>query len=129
LAQSSAPSDAEAIDNDVNSGKTDRAAFNYSIQEFIYYNQEKVSQNQVRAAVANVLKAFCAKYPSIGYAAGMNKIVLFLVSLMDESSAFWLFSYIVNFILPKQFYSKSNQGIPLYGFQIEKNILKNLAMR
>lgn len=59
----------------------------------------------------------------------MNKIALFLLCLNDESSAFWLFCYIVNYIMPKNFYSKSNQGIPMYGFKIEKNLLKTLAIQ
>lgn len=57
----------------------------------------------------------------------MGSIVVFLISLLDEGSAFWLFSYIVNFIMPKNFYGKSNQGIPLIGYQIEKNVLKALG--
>jgi len=57
----------------------------------------------------------------------MNYVVTMLLSLMDEESAFIVFSFLVTKILPKNFYSKTTQGSALMGFHQEKFILWSLA--
>lgn len=57
----------------------------------------------------------------------MNYIVVMLLSLMDEESAYIVFSHIVTKILPKNFYSKTTQGSSLMGFHQEKFILWSLT--
>mmetsp|Transcript_15788 Transcript_15788/g.13422 ORF Transcript_15788/g.13422 Transcript_15788/m.13422 type:complete len:89 (+) Transcript_15788:394-660(+) len=86
-------------------GRSDRAVFNYSFQEFMYYNQEKTSTEEIRKAVCNVLRSFVIKYPNIGYCQGMSYIVTFLMGLADEETAFWLFCYIVAKVLPTNFFA------------------------
>jgi len=57
----------------------------------------------------------------------MNYIVVMLLSIMDEESAYIVFSFLVTKVLPKNFYSKATQGSSLIGFHQEKFILWSLA--
>lgn len=57
----------------------------------------------------------------------MIYIANFLLGLLDEPSAFWIFSYLVTKILPPDFYGESSQGVPLYGYQVEKHVIADLA--
>jgi hypothetical protein len=57
----------------------------------------------------------------------MNYIVAFLLSLMDEESAYLVFTHVVTRILPKNYYGKPHQGDSLLGLQQEKFVIVNLA--
>ncbi len=82
------------------------------------------------------------KFPSIGYQQvissntkislisfikGMINVIVFLLSMMDEESAFWSFGYLVTKILPNGFYGQTSAtGASLSGCQQEKFVLGNL---
>ena len=57
----------------------------------------------------------------------MNFIAAFLLSLMNEESAFWVLCHVVGNILPLNYYASLKQGIPLMGYQQEKFIILQLA--
>ena len=57
----------------------------------------------------------------------MSYITVFLLSLMDEESAFWMLGYVVSNILPDNFYASSRQGVPLMGYQQEKYVIWELT--
>ena len=57
----------------------------------------------------------------------MNYMVVVLLSLMDEESAYLVFSHMVTKMLPKNFYAKTTQGSSLMGFQQEKFVIWSLA--
>jgi len=48
---------------------------------------------------------------------------MFLLSLMDEESAFWTLGFVITKLLPQKFYG---QGDQLVGYQQEKFVLVNL---
>ena len=56
----------------------------------------------------------------------MNYLGMFLLTMMNEESAFWTLGYIVTNILPVNFYGQTELGIPLVGYQQEKFVLGNL---
>ena len=57
----------------------------------------------------------------------MNYMVVVLLSLMDEESAYLVFSHMVTKMLPKNFYANTTQGSSLMGFQQEKFVIWSLA--
>jgi hypothetical protein len=59
--------DFSIIEKDVLQGRSDKDVFNYSMQEFLYYNQEGLNQKDIQLQTARVLKAFCMRHSSIGY--------------------------------------------------------------
>ena len=116
----------EEIDHEGDRGRFDKEFFNYPMMEYLYYSQLNVSQNKIRENVKNVLKAFCVKFKSIGYQYGIGHLTIFLLSLLDENNTFNLLCYIVESILPPQFYEKDIQ-LNLYGYQIENYLIYRLT--
>lgn len=57
----------------------------------------------------------------------MNNMAVFLLSLMDEESAFIVLNHIVMRLLPQNFYTQTTQGSSLMGFHQEKFVLYSLA--
>lgn len=53
----------------------------------------------------NVLATYTKRNPTIGYCQGMNFIVGRLLKFMDEESAFWTLTMVVETILPLDYYS------------------------
>lgn len=51
---------------------------------------------------------------------------MFLLSLMDEESAFWILGYVVNDLLPPNFYGQTDFGVSMIGYQQEKYVMSNL---
>jgi len=116
-----------AINTDISQGKADREKTNYSLQDFLYSNQGPTKPDQIRTSISNILKAFAVKFPTIGYQQGMINACVFLMSMMDEESAFWSFGYLVTKILPNGFYGQTSaSGASLSGCQQEKFVLANL---
>ena len=110
------------------------------MQEYLYYNQEGLNQKDIQEQIARVIQAFCIRHPSIGYCQvhfitntihqilkGMNYMAVFLLSLMDEESAFIVLNHIVLRLLPQNFYTQTTQGSSLMGFHQEKFVLYSLA--
>ena len=117
-----------AIDADVLGGRTDKENFNYSLMEFLNYNQQYDTEEACRTHISNVLKAFCARNPKIGYSQGMNLIAAFLLNFFQQEKAFWMFTFIVEKILPSSFYQRVD-NVPFFGFQVEKMIVTNLVFK
>ena len=57
----------------------------------------------------------------------MNYIVAFLLNFCCEETAFWLFSHLIENILPKHFFQKNSRGIALLGFLAEKYTVLQLV--
>jgi hypothetical protein len=57
----------------------------------------------------------------------MNYVAAYLLTLMDEESAFWILGEVVAKILPANFYTSPKQCVPLMGYQQEKFIVIELA--
>jgi len=53
----------------------------------------------------------------------------FLLTLMDEESAFWMLSYLLKEIFPKNLYLQSDQEMTLKNLQTEKFILSQLIQQ
>jgi len=109
------------------------------LQDFIHTNQEKAKLKTTRDSITRVLKAFSLKFPDIGYSQvnfggilvitffkSIAYMTTFLLTHMDEESAFWMISYFVKEIFPKDLHLQSNQEIPLKNLQTEKFILSQL---
>jgi hypothetical protein len=54
-------------------------------------------------------------------------MAVFLLSLMDEESAFLVLNHIVTRLLPQNYYTQTTQGSSLMGFHQEKFVLYTLA--
>ena len=116
----------QEVENDVGKGHTDKSCWNYSFHEFLHYVQENIPLATCRVNVANVLKAHIMRNPSSGYVQGMNLVASFLLCFMDEEHAFWMFTHLVENVLPPFFYSKTEKDVALFGYHSENYIMKNL---
>ena len=116
----------QEINLEANRGRFDKEFFNYPMMEYLHYSQLNLSQDSIRGNVKNILKAFSMKFKSVGYQYGIGHLAIFLLSLLDESNTFNLLSYIVESILPSQFYEKDIQ-LNLYGYQIENFLIYKLV--
>lgn len=56
----------------------------------------------------------------------MNQIVCFLLIFLDEENAFWVFSYLIEKVLPSSFFSKIERGMNLFGFHAEYRALSGV---
>lgn len=86
---------------------------------------EQIPPLEMRGWLDNVLSAFCVRHRSLGYAQGMDYIVMFLLGFQTEEQAFWTFSAIVEKILPTDFYSPPPQM--MNGYMAEKKLVLKLA--
>ena len=57
-----------------------------------------------------VLKAYAAHNPTVGYCQSLNFISGMMLLFLQEEDAFWLLLTVVDFLLPKDCYSKSMIG-------------------
>ena len=63
----------------------------------------EIEQNII--PLRNVLSTFVKRNPTIGYCQGMNFIVGNLLKHLNEQESFWLFTSIVENILPLDYYA------------------------
>lgn len=117
------------LEEDLAMGKTDPELFNYSMHEFFNTLQQGKDRAECRRNIKNVLLAHCLRNPSIGYVQGINMLAAFLLCFLDEEGAFWLLTYIIEEILPKEFYSKTYKGIMLFGYYSECYAIKQSAIQ
>ncbi|XP_051774211.1 TBC1 domain family member 2A isoform X1 [Ctenopharyngodon idella] len=69
-----------------------------------------------------VLQAFSWQNPTIGYVQGLNRLAaIALLVLQDEEDAFWCLVVIVEYIMPRNYYTKD-----LLGCQADQRVLKDL---
>ena len=95
-------------------------SLNYSLYEFIYYSQRQIkSVTACQMNIENVIKAFCVKYTDYVYCSGMHYLVCFLLNFLTEEKAFWILCYLVDHVIPPNFFSTIND-IPHFGFNVEK---------
>eukprot|EP00792_Barthelona_sp_PAP020_P007101 TRINITY_DN3105_c0_g2_i1.p1 TRINITY_DN3105_c0_g2~~TRINITY_DN3105_c0_g2_i1.p1 ORF type:complete len:373 (-),score=77.58 TRINITY_DN3105_c0_g2_i1:1005-2123(-) len=72
----------------------------------------------------NILLAYSLKNPTIGYTQSLNFIVyIFLLVLKDEEQAFWLFSSMIENILPAGYYDET-----LTDVLIDQLVVKDLVI-
>lgn len=117
--------DYEVILRDIDEGRTDLEVWNYSMRSFIYKLQ-LTTKVESRINIKHVLEALMVKYPQVGYCQGMNYIIAYLLCFCEESSAFDLFSHLIDTILPSRFFQKSEKGTGLLGVMAEKHVLRRL---
>ena len=56
----------------------------------------------------------------------MNMIEGYLLSFGTERDVFWVYVYIIDEILPKNFYKKSKNGMGMVGYLAEENLILEL---
>lgn len=105
-------------------GRADLNNFNYSMQEFFFIAQQSKNKMECRCNIRNVLRAFCVRHQSIGHIQGINIIVAYLLCFLNEENAFWVLNYIIEKIIPKEFYSRTAKNTTLFGFYSECHVLK-----
>ena len=67
----------------------------------------------------NVLRAYAAHNPEVGYCQGFNFIVGRLLRIMSEEEAFWMLSSLLESFLPLDYYCK------MMGVILDHNILSD----
>jgi len=73
------------------------------------------------AKLRRVLLAYSLHNPEIEYCQGFNRIAAIALLFMNEEDAFWCFVYIVEQLLPEEYYSKQ-----LIGVQVDQEVFKEL---
>jgi len=73
------------------------------------------------AKLRRVLLAYSLHNPEIEYCQGFNRIAAIALLFMNEEDAFWCFVYIVEELLPEEYYSKQ-----LIGVQVDQEVFKEL---
>lgn len=68
-----------------------------------------------------VLLAYSVHNPSIGYCQGLNRLAAITLLFLTEEEAFWCLVAIVDFIMPRDYYSKT-----LLAAQVDQRVLKDL---
>jgi len=69
-----------------------------------------------------ILVAYSWRNPLVGYCQGMNLLVACLLLVLDEVEAFWVFSCIMERIMPEDYYTSN-----LVVSQADQRVLKELA--
>ena len=69
-----------------------------------------------------VLLAYSLHNPEIEYCQGFNRIAAIALLFLNEEDAFWCLVYIVEVVMPKNYYSKQ-----LIGAQIDQEVFKELV--
>lgn len=59
----------------------------------------------VMASIRRILVAYTRRNPLVGYCQGMNFILGRLIKFLSEEEAFWVFTLLIESILPLDFYS------------------------
>jgi hypothetical protein len=68
----------------------------------------------------NILFTFIKRNPTIGYCQGMNFIAANLLKYFNEEESFWLFTIIMEDLLPMDYYSG------LIGILIDQQVFEKL---
>lgn len=56
----------------------------------------------------------------------MNMVVGYLLSFGNERDVFWTYAYIIDEILPNNFYKKSKGGMGMVGYLAEEHLILEL---
>ena len=114
--------DEESIFKDVMTGRTDPEIFEWEFHEVI----KNVMKITYRDDISKVLKAYCARNPNIGYCQGMSYVCMWLLLFLDENSAMWTLSFLIESHLLPDFFIGSRGGNSLNGFYIEATTIAGL---
>ncbi len=84
----------------------------------------KFRANDGRLQLERVLCAFSLRNPIIGYCQSMSHIVAFLLLYFNEENTFWFLCYLVDVLLPADYYSPS-----LLGARVDTAVFKQLIQK
>jgi len=84
-----------------------------------YYSNQPKNLEPLR----NVLLAYAARNPAVGYCQGMNIVAAMLLLYLSEEVAFWVLSCIIEEIAP-DYYNKQ-----LFGSQVDQKVFNRLVKR
>lgn len=70
-----------------------------------------------------VLLAYSVHNPDVEYCQGFNRLVAIALLFMAEEDAFWCLVYIIDHLMPSEYYSRDKQ---LIGAQVDQEVLKEL---
>nr|XP_045612119.1 TBC1 domain family member 2B-like [Procambarus clarkii] len=73
------------------------------------------------AKLRRVLLAFSRHNPQVGYCQGLNRLAAIALLFLNEEDAFWCLVFIVEFLMPPDYYNKN-----LLGSQVDQRVLKDL---
>nr|XP_053655434.1 TBC1 domain family member 2B-like isoform X1 [Cherax quadricarinatus] len=74
------------------------------------------------ARLRRVLLAFSRHNLHVGYCQGLNRLAAIALLFLNEEDAFWCLVYIVEYLMPPDYYSKN-----LLGSQVDQRVLKDLV--
>ncbi|KAK3855616.1 hypothetical protein Pcinc_037994 [Petrolisthes cinctipes] len=74
------------------------------------------------AKLRRVLLAFSRHNLPVGYCQGLNRLAAIALLFLNEEDAFWCLVYIVEYLMPPDYYSKN-----LLGSQVDQRVLKDLV--
>ncbi|XP_050686247.1 TBC1 domain family member 2B-like [Eriocheir sinensis] len=74
------------------------------------------------AKLRRVLLAFSRHNPQVGYCQGLNRLAAIALLFLNEEDAFWCLIYIVEYLMPPDYYNKH-----LLGSQVDQRVLKDLV--
>ncbi|XP_042203732.1 TBC1 domain family member 2B-like [Homarus americanus] len=74
------------------------------------------------ARLRRVLLAYSRHNPDVGYCQGLNRLVAIALLFLNEEDAFWSLVYIVEYLMPPDYYNKN-----LLGSQVDQRVLKDLV--
>ena len=91
--------------------------------EFYFHSINKKNTKEIQKNIKNVLFAFFIKNgDKYDYFSGMVFIISFFLCFMSEENAFFIFSELVENILPKYYFRKINQAETNDFYQEKQNI-------
>ncbi|XP_052070104.1 TBC1 domain family member 2B-like isoform X2 [Mytilus californianus] len=78
-------------------------------------------ENEGIEKLRNVLLSYSVHNPMIGYCQGLNRLAAISLLFLPEEEAFWNLVAIVDFLMPRDYYSKT-----LLAAQVDQRVLKDL---
>jgi hypothetical protein len=86
-------------------------------------NRHYVSEKSPGIAhLENILLAFAAHSPEVGYCQGMNRLAAILLLFLNEEDAFWGLVAIIESLMPRQYYDRT-----LIAAHADQRVLKDIV--
>ena len=83
----------------------------------------RVPQQEATASLRNVLMAYAAHNPEVGYCQSMNFVVAVLLLVVDEETAFWCLGWYVERVLRGHFHPTMAMSL------VDQGVLRELMLR
>ena len=84
-------------------------------------NCSEFEKQEIVKKLRNILNVYACRNPYIGYCQGFNFIVAeFLISGFEENQAFWLFTYVLEVLLPLDYYTS------MIGIMVDQRVFLEL---